>query len=153
PIAEVFEEALNEKKLSLKVNMPDYSVPVNIDKVFFDQILIYLLENSIKYTNEGGIVIDVKLEKDENSTDEKAIISISDTGIGIDNKKHKMIFEEFRQASEGLSREYEGTGLGLTIAQKLASMLNGRISIKSEIGKGATFFLEFPGAEHVIFDN
>jgi CheY-like chemotaxis protein len=73
-----------------------------------------------------------------------ASISVIDTGIGIKNENLKQIFEEFRQVSEGLSRQFEGTGLGLTITKKFIELLAGEIIVTSEYGKGSTFEVLFP---------
>ena len=66
-------------------------------------------------------------------------VSISDTGVGIPEDKLELIFEPFRQASEGHTREYEGTGLGLSLARRMVSLLGGAIEVESEVGKGSIF--------------
>ncbi|MFC2103637.1 ATP-binding protein, partial [Bacteroidota bacterium] len=73
-----------------------------------------------------------------------AIINVIDTGIGISEEQQKIIFEEFRQVSEGLDRQYEGTGLGLTIAKRFVELMNGKISLESDLGKGSKFTVTFP---------
>lgn len=71
-------------------------------------------------------------------------VEVEDTGIGISESAVEIIFEEFRQASEGLSRIHEGTGLGLTIAKKYIDLLGGRIAVKSKPGKGTIFSFDIP---------
>jgi signal transduction histidine kinase len=80
-------------------------------------------------------------------------IIVEDMGCGISSEKCKLIFEAFRQENEGLIRNHEGTGLGLTIAKKYTEMMSGKIDLKSEIGKGSSFILDFPiSAEEIIFE-
>jgi CheY-like chemotaxis protein len=75
---------------------------------------------------------------------EKATLSVTDSGIGIPINSQQIIFEEFRQASEGLNRVFEGSGLGLSITKKFAKMMDGEISVHSALGKGSTFTVSFP---------
>jgi CheY-like chemotaxis protein len=96
------------------------------------------LNNAFKFTNVGSITLNVELSGSEVS------IKVIDTGIGIEKDRQNIIWEEFRQASEGLSRNYEGTGLGLSIAKKYTDIMNGRISVESEVGKGTVFTVVFP---------
>lgn len=110
---------------------------LNVDKSRFVQIIINLINNAIKYTNEGGIVFSATVVKDE------LVFSVQDTGIGIPEDKHETIFERFRQTEENLTRQYEGSGLGLTIAKELVTLMEGRIWLKSELGKGSVFSVAF----------
>ncbi|MEI7501065.1 MAG: PAS domain-containing protein [Bacteroidota bacterium] len=127
-----------------------------IDVFFFTQAISNILENAIKFTNEGGVAIEVF----EEVVDSERIlnITIEDTGIGISEAHLKLIFEEFRQASEGQNRSFEGTGLGLTIARKMIQLLGGKIFVTSKMGKGSVFnilipFSEFPGfSPHIPVD-
>ena len=97
-----------------------------------------LVNNAVKFTVEGGITIAISF------TNNVAEIIVTDTGIGIDTKDQKIIFEEFRQASEGLSRNFEGSGLGLSLTKKLVEKFGGSISVSSKIGKGSTFTVLLP---------
>jgi len=117
-------------------------IECNIDEKMTYDIVYNLLQNSITYTNEGGITVSLDLHK----TDECdfARLSVRDTGIGINPKFHKQIFEPFRQASEGLSRKFEGTGLGLTLTKKFTEMMGGEIKVISEEGNGADFIITLP---------
>ncbi|MEJ2616791.1 MAG: ATP-binding protein, partial [Ignavibacteriaceae bacterium] len=72
------------------------------------------------------------------------VIKVSDTGIGIPEESQKLIFDEFRQASEGLNRKFEGSGLGLTITKKYIKLLQGTISVKSKPGAGSEFSVKIP---------
>ncbi len=115
------------------------------DKVLFEEILSQILNNAIKFTNEGTVI--VVLKKDEADFAKYFTIEISDSGIGIASENCKIIFDEFRQVSEGVTRGYEGLGLGLTIVKKYTSLLKGSIEVHSELGVGSTFTLHFPIVE------
>jgi PAS domain S-box-containing protein len=109
-----------------------------INEEMFVSIISNLLNNAIKFTEKGSITLTVKLAED------KAMIAIMDTGIGVPANRQEIIFEPFRQASEGLNRNFEGTGLGLTLAKKFAALMGGIISVESKPGEGSTFTLELP---------
>ena len=115
------------------------------DKDMFEEILSQLLNNALKFTEEGTVRI--VLNKDESDTGKYFTVEIADTGIGISHENRSVIFDEFRQASEGITRGYEGLGLGLTIVKKYTSLLKGTVNLKSEIGKGTSFLLRFPLTE------
>ncbi len=122
-----------------------------IDERYFIQILDNLLNNAVKYTQHGKIVIEV----DEEIILGKgwAILKVIDTGIGISLENQKIIFEEFRQASEGLGRNYEGTGLGLAITKKSVELMGGRIEVESQLEKGSTFIVKLPLANNYYGEN
>ena len=117
-----------------------------------EQILKNLLSNALKFTKQGSVVLCAeRVEagwRPENNILNQApavvAISVTDTGIGIAPEKQKLIFEAFQQADGSTSREYGGTGLGLTISRELAALLGGEISLKSEHGKGSSFTLYVP---------
>jgi CheY-like chemotaxis protein/anti-sigma regulatory factor (Ser/Thr protein kinase) len=109
-----------------------------LDKRLFKEIMTNLIKNAIKYTERGGIIIESLIKNDY------VEINIRDTGIGIPRDKYKVIFEEFRQESEGYSRSFEGTGLGLTLAKRYAELMRGNISVKSELGVGSVFTVRLP---------
>lgn len=107
------------------------------DERRLEQILINLLNNSIKFTENGGINVIFK----KNSFN--IIIAVRDTGIGIKEEDKIMLFKPFHQLDSSTIKKYEGTGLGLSITKKLAEMMNGEIHVESEIGKGSTFTVIF----------
>ncbi len=113
-----------------------------VDVFFFTQAISNILENAIKFTNEGGVCTDVSVGN--NAGNRTLSITIEDTGIGISEAHMKLIFEEFRQASEGQNRSFEGTGLGLTIARKMIQLLGGEIIVDSKMGKGSVFNILIP---------
>ncbi|MFZ0453315.1 MAG: PAS domain S-box protein [Ignavibacteriaceae bacterium] len=137
----LFKQAAYEKGLYIIVNLQEQII-LESDKELLLKIFDNLISNAIKYTNEGGVRINSSFYSDHLM---KYIeINVADTGIGIDAEYHKIVFEPFRQASEGLSRKFEGTGLGLSITKKFVELLNGTISFKSGTGKGSVFTLRFP---------
>ena len=102
------------------------------------EILTNLVSNAIKFTPTGSVTIRTA------AAGEMAEISVIDTGIGIELEAQERIFEEFRQASESISRTYGGTGLGLSIARKLTELQGGHMGVESEVGKGSRFWFTLP---------
>lgn len=132
-----------EKGLKFNVNILSDNLFVQIDSNLFNKALNQLIDNAIKYTKEGSIT--VTAEENLNVSGEKCIVvKITDTGIGIDRKDYEVIFEAFRQASEGPSRNYEGTGLGLTIAKKIIELMRGKIEVESTPSNGSVFSIWMP---------
>jgi CheY-like chemotaxis protein/two-component sensor histidine kinase len=104
-----------------------------------EQIWNNLIGNAIKFTEKGGVTVEAYRQNEL-----AAMVVIRDTGIGIGSAFLPHIFEEFRQESEGLGRQYEGTGLGLTITKRLVEALDGTISVASEEGHGTTVTVSLP---------
>ena len=107
------------------------------DKI--EKIILNLLSNAIKFTNPGDNIF-VNLQDNEQSI----IISVIDTGIGIEQDKLNIIFERFKQVNKSFSREHEGSGIGLSLVKSLVEMHNGSIEVKSTVGKGSEFKIELP---------
>ncbi|HHJ51550.1 MAG TPA: response regulator [Caldithrix abyssi] len=130
------EENGNELALSIDPNVPQM---VHGDPGRIRQILINLIGNAIKFTKNGEVVVEIKLQ---HKTDEyyDLFFSVRDTGIGIPEDKQDLIFNKFTQADGTTTRKFGGTGLGLSISKKLVEMMNGKIQVKSKPGKGSTFF-------------
>ncbi len=109
------------------------------------QILINLVGNAIKFTDRGEIAVEVSIAGGEPQTaaERKATVelrlAVTDTGIGISAEQQRLIFEPFSQADASITRQYGGTGLGLTISSRLVGMMGGRLSVESVIGRGSTF--------------
>ncbi len=138
-----YEEKAHQKGLLLEYQIEEKNLVCFIDENIFNKIIINLVDNALKFTSIGGIKI--KLSSDGGLDDGLfAKISVSDTGIGIDEKDLEIIFHEFRQASEGLGRNFEGSGLGLTLARKMARLMEGDITVESIPGKGSTFIYTIP---------
>lgn len=136
---DVFETKIQEKNLKL-IKQYDSKIPDVMmgDPVRLHQIILNLISNAVKFTNEGEITINVKLVKeDENNVSVE--FSVSDTGIGIEEEKIDEIFENFQQATNETSRLYGGTGLGLAISKQLVESQGGHIQVESTAGKGSTF--------------
>ncbi|MBK7632336.1 MAG: PAS domain S-box protein [Ignavibacteriales bacterium] len=138
-----YKSIIAEKGLSLEIEILKEDTIVSSDEKLLEQIFKNLLDNAIKYTENGAI----KIIADEFIDDEDrkfCIVKIIDTGIGIPQKNLDVIFDAFRQISEGVTRRYEGTGLGLTIAQKMVRLLNGRLEVESKEGLGSSFAIILP---------
>ena len=135
-----FSSMAKNKGLSISVE-DTLKTKIVSDKDKVLQVLRNFISNALKFTKAGSILIRVS----ESGNPERPVkLSIRDTGIGIDESKHKMIFDAFQQVDSSISREFGGTGLGLTISQKLAELLHGEIVLESEPGKGSEFSLLLP---------
>lgn len=146
-VATLFSANIEDKRISIKCILPEQNVYINSDDDLLHKVFTNLIDNAVKYTNEGNVV--VRLTTQEEESHKNVLVEISDTGIGIPKEFHKVIFEPFRQVSEGFSREYEGTGLGLSITKKIIELLNGSITLNSEPGKGSTFTITFDSSNIV----
>jgi len=137
-----FEEFARKKKLYLKTIMVDKHINSLLDEGIFRQVINNLVSNAIKFTDKGSItvIVDKKLFGGK----EVAVITVIDSGIGIPQESQQIIFEEFRQVSEGLERIFEGSGLGLSITKRFVELMDGEISVESEAGKGSVFTISFP---------
>ncbi|MBN2702660.1 MAG: response regulator [Pontiellaceae bacterium] len=121
------------------------SIPFGVegDEVKIRQILINLVGNAIKFTEEGHVIINVDFT-DESDRDSIVLISVRDSGIGIDQDKLALLFEKFSQADSSTTRKYGGTGLGLAICKRLVELMGGKIGVESTPGKGSTFWFNLP---------
>ena len=145
-VADLLSIKVQEKGIDLLTEI-DRSAPEYFlgDPVRVRQILLNLVNNAIKFTEKGHVIIKVKRELNGKASVLK--FDIEDTGIGIPKDKLESIFEKFSQAEESTTRKFGGTGLGLSISSKLIKMMNGNISVKSELGKGSVFHFEIELAE------
>jgi len=140
-VCKLFSTQLEEKQLTLDIQL-ESKVLVFTDQQLLKQLLHQLIDNSVKFTQTGGITISgTQVERNGRSWQ---TLSVSDTGIGIEPEDLEKIFVEFRQVSEGYDRKYQGTGLGLTICRKIAELLSGEITVESTPGSGTTFTLWLP---------
>lgn len=133
-----FKIAAEEKGLSIKLGAVRSIVSAALDERLFSQVVDNLINNAVKYTLKGQVDVDLYLDGKE------AVVRVRDTGIGISEKNLDVIFEPFRQVSEGYNRRFEGTGLGLTISKKFVELMNGSIVVESEVNKGSVFTVRFP---------
>ena len=138
-----FESAALKKNLTYKLNYSEDEIICSIDSFLFLSIMNNLINNAIKFTSSGSINVTVAI------LNKVVSISVSDSGVGISREKLNLIWEEFRQASEGYNRSFEGTGLGLTISKRYTELMNGKIYVESIIDKGTTFIISFPLIEGI----
>jgi signal transduction histidine kinase len=127
-----------EKGLTFGARVPPEIPPARGDGRRLTQCLLNLAGNALKFTRQGRVEIDVRLD------DGWLTYRVTDTGIGIPKEEVENIFAEFRQVDTTITREYGGTGLGLSITKRLVEMHGGRIGVESELGKGSTFFFTVP---------
>ena len=133
---------LAEKKgLNLNATVPEQALIQKTDRRALSQILLNLVNNAIRYTDQGEIRI--VLDRQQHEGKSWVQLSVHDTGIGIRPEDQPRLFQEFSRVERN-SRHREGTGLGLQLSQKLAELLGGQIDFKSEYGKGSTFTLFLP---------
>lgn len=140
---QIFDQKVQQKNLEFIIDIED-SFPANIliDEIRLRQILLNLTGNAIKFTDEGFVKISLKTIKMENDFLDFAI-SVSDSGIGIAKEEQSLVFESFTQQSKQDAKKFGGTGLGLAISKRLTEMMNGKISLESELGEGSTFTITF----------
>ncbi|MES1160169.1 MAG: CHASE3 domain-containing protein, partial [Bacteroidota bacterium] len=137
----LFVPLAKDKNLDLQFIVEEgTSVQLETDKTRLEQILKNLLSNAFKFTSRGSIILRVRPAADRNFLE----FSVQDTGIGISEDKHQLIFEAFQQEDGSTRRKYGGTGLGLSISRELVRLLGGEISLKSRPGEGAEFKVTIP---------
>jgi signal transduction histidine kinase/CheY-like chemotaxis protein len=132
---------LNKDSLVLRFDNEnsDRDLLINTDPIRLKQILSILLDNAVKFTNSGSIDFGFV-----HSNNKEIDFYVKDTGIGIDKKYNQVIFERFTQLEEYSTRNYGGTGIGLSVAKRLVQMLNGKIWFESTLGIGTTFYVKLP---------
>ncbi|MEG4875057.1 HAMP domain-containing protein, partial [Microcoleus sp. CZ3-B4] len=148
-----FRQIALDKKLSYQIEL-DAGLPKGIytDAKRLQQVLKNLLSNAFKFTERGEVKLRVEVVREGWSLEVEALtssatvlaFSVSDTGIGISDDKHRVIFEAFQQADGSTSRKYGGTGLGLSISREIANLLGGEIKLTSRAGEGSKFTLYLP---------
>lgn len=141
-IIEFYRELAEEKKLDFNFITNCQNPYALINEKLFEEIINHLLDNAIKFTVRGSIKLEILNLNAEN--EDFVTVSLSDTGIGIMEKDLDIIWDEFRQASEGMNRKFQGSGLGLTLAKKFTMLMNGKIFARSSFGKGSVFTVQFP---------
>ena len=136
-VNDLHEEA-EEKVLFLRVKAEASEVFSRLDQTSFYRVMRSLLSNAIKFTDTGGIVVEVEREGD------LVEVRVIDTGIGIEEGFLPYLFDEFQQESSGLQRDYGGTGLGLTVVKRMVDAVGGAISVDSAKEEGSTFTVSLP---------
>jgi CheY-like chemotaxis protein/signal transduction histidine kinase/HAMP domain-containing protein len=148
-----FHQVAQDKNLEFAIDLSEtLSETIRTDDKRLQQVLMNLLSNAFKFTEQGRVVLTIKpAPGDEvyyleslNRAGEVVAFSVSDTGIGIPTEKQRIIFEAFQQADGTTSRKYGGTGLGLSISREIARLLGGEIRVVSNPGEGSTFTLYLP---------
>jgi two-component system phosphate regulon sensor histidine kinase PhoR len=134
----MFEAKLRQKRLELEVDVDEYPTTIEADRFKIEQMFLNLIDNAIKYTEKGSIVITV------NHNDENVVINIEDTGIGITREHLPRIFERFYVTDKSRSRRLGGTGLGLSIVKHIVLLHKGVIFVNSTPGVGTTFTVTLP---------
>ncbi|APD95649.1 hybrid sensor histidine kinase/response regulator [Alteromonas mediterranea] len=131
--------ANNTRLVYTSKNMDSVAVTSDITKL--RQIIINLVSNAIKFTHKGTVSISAKLKKPstEEVCENRLVVAVKDTGIGIEPDRLEHIFDKFTQSDSSITREYGGTGLGLAIARQLAQLLGGDIKVVSKVGEGSCF--------------
>jgi signal transduction histidine kinase len=137
-VAHLFEPLAQQKRLTLAVAVAEPAVTMHTDITKLRQILINLLGNAVKFTDTGAVDISLHL------TGSHAVFRIHDTGPGIDAEDLDRIFDPFTQVDQRLTRSKGGTGLGLPVSRRLATLLGGDLVVESAIGSGTTFTLSLP---------
>lgn len=151
-VQDIFFHRITEKGLSFLIN-----VDQNIEKAYFGdknritQVLINLIGNSVKFTDRGSISLDISLDKHD-EVYHFLSFKVSDTGVGIDEESQKSLFKPFVQADSTSSRNFEGTGLGLTISKRIIEIMGGKINFTSIVGQGTSFEFVFPMAVAQVED-
>jgi PAS domain S-box-containing protein len=144
-VAASVKPLVDKKGLALRVVLSPDVEPVVSDRLRVEQVLLNLLNNAVKFTERGEVTLTVESEPGTLRTSRSALrISVADTGIGIKPEDLEKIFQPFRQIDSGLTRQHEGTGLGLTICRRLSELLGGEISAKSTWGEGSVFTFILP---------
>lgn len=140
----------HEKGLELILRVaPEVPEWIIVDPVRLRQVLLNLLSNAIKFTSQGEVIVSVDRLNHEEAGEQDLVLdfSVQDTGIGILPEKQKQIFEAFTQADGSTTRNFGGTGLGLTISKRLVELMGGEMGVESQPGKGSTFRFTCPVRE------
>jgi two-component system phosphate regulon sensor histidine kinase PhoR len=137
-VARILAPRLKEKGLALRVEAPEGMPRLNADPFLLEQMLLNLVDNAIKYTERGEIVISLAADARD------GLLVVRDTGAGIPAEHLPRIFERFYVVDKSRSRRVGGTGLGLSIVKHIVQLHGGTISVASEVGRGTTFTVRLP---------
>ncbi len=147
-IKNVFSFKMQQKHLKFEINASeDLPKLLMLDELRVRQILLNLIGNAYKFTDNGGVLLNCQINNkyvNANNTYIELSLEVSDTGIGISKEYQKKIFEAFKQQDQQDSRKYGGTGLGLAITKRLVEILDGSIALKSKLGRGSSFYVTIP---------
>lgn len=138
-VGQSYDSQASAKKLKLTVSAAKNAGTLDTEALYIREILQNFVTNAIKYTKKGSVIVHVR----KNSNNE-AVFSVADTGIGLSKADRKRIFDKFFRSEDFRTRESSGTGLGLYVTAKLASRINAKIEVDSELNKGSTFTITVP---------
>ncbi|MDB5688497.1 MAG: tetratricopeptide repeat protein [Sphingomonas bacterium] len=144
--AGLWQGAAEQKGIRLELDLDAAPAAICEDQRKLRQIVFNLLSNAIKFTSTGTVTLRVSARGEDDAA--QLILTVEDTGLGIAADQFELIFEPFRQADGGTTRQFGGTGLGLAISSKLAAALGGAITVTSEVGVGSTFTVALPLRRH-----
>ena len=136
---EAYKYQISESGFKIESELPGEPVILKIDRDAISQVLLNLLNNAVKYSDEEKYIM-VKVWKDSDS----AMFSVTDHGVGISKEEMKKIFDKFYRVSTTGTKETRGSGLGLTLAKRIVEAHGGRIDVESEVGKGSKFTVNIP---------
>ncbi|KES05990.1 histidine kinase [Streptomyces toyocaensis] len=146
-LASVFRSAVEKAGLDFRVDCPPLPAPVYIDRGMWERVILNLLSNALKFTFEGSIDVVVR------ARDAHALVTVSDTGIGVSQKEMPRLFERFHRIENARSRSSEGSGIGLALIKELIGLHGGTITADSTEGEGTTFTVRLPfGSAHLPAD-
>ncbi|MBC7659633.1 MAG: response regulator [Chitinophagaceae bacterium] len=144
-LMQMFSAEASQKNVRLSFSKTtDAAVQIQLDESRLRQVLINLVGNALKFTNEGFVHVEFLLTPSLDESKRDLVIRVQDTGIGIDSSEFERIFKAFSQAEGQSNRKYGGTGLGLTISRRIVELMGGQIDVESKKGKGSCFSLYFP---------
>jgi len=129
---------VRDSPVMLEAILPEQPIELVTDAAKVRQVLVNLISNAIKFTNEGRVAVEVTQDT------VGVCLSVVDTGIGIKKEHLTLIFDEFRQVDGSSTRRHGGTGLGLAISKKLVELVGGSIQVNSSLGRGSTFTVTLP---------
>jgi len=144
-IVQLLRPRVLDKGLAFEVSTKPKRLPkVDTDRTKVRQILVNLLGNAVKFTQEGKVCLEITVDGNPDGNQGSLVAHVTDTGIGIAPDKRAAIFEPFTQADASMTRRFGGTGLGLTLCRQMVELLGGKLWFESELGKGSTFSFSIP---------
>lgn len=138
--ADLLRPQAREKGVDVHCVLPDQPAYLSTDKDAFARVVMNLVSNAVKFTEEGAVTVSAQPLPESDGIE----LRVQDTGVGIDADFLPRLFDEFRQESEGEARHFEGSGLGLSITQRLLEIMGGTIAVESRKGEGTTFTVRLP---------
>ncbi len=139
-----FAFELHDRPIRLLTELPGRMEPLETDAGRLKHVLVNLIGNALKFTERGSVTVRVAVDEQSRRP---VRIDVTDTGIGIPADQQAAVFDAFQQADAGMTRKYDGAGLGLTLAKALCDLMGYRIEVRSEVGKGSTFSVVLPARQ------